>query len=413
MPSSTSILLARLGWAFALIPVAHACVWFLFGDLADKRNRSFVDLTQLVELAILFVAVRAGLSRTFIASSLTRVERLALALLALTWVLGVVIAAPEPLAAFERTATRLPHLGAAIGICFLLSRASTQDAANFPRAFALQPLLHVPVLILLFVVYLNDPRMNWLGGPVGFWHVRVWGIVLAAGIAAAIGWHACQREKRWPDDLLLFATVLVLTTLLAWSGSRSAMLGLVLAYAGMLIVVRGPFLRGLIPVLLGVGIGVALSLAISLPNNNYGLITSLAETASADADKVSGGRMTLWLGTLDHILDRPLLGHGFDQFRYIYQGEPDGTIQPHNAPLQLMFDFGIPGGCVAMILLLSLWWRGISDITSPDQAWKLPAAMVLNTLAVTTLFDGSLYHMEPVALIALSLGILLSRPRPA
>jgi len=413
MPVSATTTLHRLGWAFALIPVVGACLWFLTGDLDDERNRSPIDLTQLVELAILFVAVRAGLGRGFVLSSLTRPERWALAILATCWCLGLILSAPEPLAGVERTAMRLPPLGAGIGLCFLLSRAGVEAAGGFPRFFMWQPLLHIPVVVLLLLVFLDEPRLNWLGGPVGFWHVRVWGVVIAAGVAAAVGLHAARWRPGWRSDAVLFAGVLVLGTLLAWSGSRSAMLGLGLAYLVMVGVVRGPMLRGVVPAIAGLGLGVVISLTLPLPDNNYGLVSSITESQDADLNRSSGGRLTLWTGTLDHVLDKPLIGHGFDQFRYVYKGEPEGTIQPHNAVLQLFFDFGLIGGSAAILLLLSLWWRAVGDCTTPGREWKLPAVMVLNTMAVTALFDGSLYHAEPLALIALSLGILLSQPKPA
>ena len=401
--------LKRLGWGYAAIPAVGALLWFLTGDLDDERNRSPLDLLLFVEFAIVIVALKAGLGGDFIAGGLRRAERIALGIVGLAFLAGLVLAAPEPLAAIERMAMRLPHLGAGIGLCYLLWRAGPENAGDFARWFLLQPVLHLPVLALLYWLYLDDARMNWLGGPVGFWHVRVWGMVLAVAIAAAIGLHAVRWERGLKTDLALFGVVAILIALLAWSGSRAAMLGLILSYLAAIAVVRGPLLRGLIPVAAGVALGIVLSLGITVPNSKYGLVNTIEETGAESLDESSGGRMSLWRGSLDLLAERPLTGHGFDQFRYVYTGEPEGTVQPHNAVLQLLVDFGVVGGIAAIFLLLSLWWRAVGDCR--QAAWKLPGVLVLNALVVIALFDGALYHPEPLAIIAMCLGILLSQPR--
>ena len=403
--------LAKAGWFYALIPVIGAGLWLITGDLEDERNRSPLELTQFAELAFIFIAIRAGLSRSFVTGGLSGVQKIALALVGLSFAASLLLTAPEPFAALERAGMRVPHLLAAIGVCFLLGRLSQPAAGRFTAIFLWQPLIYVPLLALLYLTYIDEPRMNWLGGPLGFWHVRVWGSVLAAGVATALGLHASLWGARWQSDLALFAALVVLLTLLAWSGSRASILGLMLSYLLALMVIGGRLWRGLPIAVLAAVLGVLLSLQLQNPHSSYGLLNSVAETAGASLNESSGGRMVLWRGALDLIAQQPLIGHGFDQFRYVYTGEPEGTIQPHNAILQLLVDFGVPGGLAAIFLLLSFWWRGVSDCRS--QPWKLPAVMTVNALAVIALFDGALYHAEPLAIISICLGILLARPRPA
>ena len=99
-------------------------------------------------------------------------------------------------------------------------------------------------------------------------------------------------------------------------------------------------------------------------------IPAFAETA--DAVKLSAGhRLLIWSFAGDRIAERPLTGWGLDASRTIPGGSdpirPGETwlpLHPHNAPLQLWLELGVPGA-VLFALVVASAWRALADAGWP------------------------------------------------
>jgi O-antigen ligase len=99
-------------------------------------------------------------------------------------------------------------------------------------------------------------------------------------------------------------------------------------------------------------------------------LPALAE--AADTIKLSGGhRLLIWSFTGDRIAEQPLTGWGLDSSRAIPGGEDlirPGEIwlplHPHNAPLQLWLELGVPG-VVLFALVVALVWRALAESRWP------------------------------------------------
>lgn len=406
VPQTTT--LRRLALFYAVWPALGALMWLALGDSDPERNRAPIDFLPVFEFFVILAALRAGM-RGDAVRGMTLIERMALALSAAVFVYGAAIAAPEPVAAVERGAMRLLHVVTGISLCWLLSRTTPIAGQALTGALAAQPLLHLPVLVVLYLLYLDDPTHNWLGGPVGYWHVRAWGMLLAAGLAAAFGLY-CQAKPGTAGHLAWVAILTLLAGLLAFSGTRSGMVGALAGIAVGAALVPGAVRR--LPVLgLAILAGGALSLLPTPPTRHWGLLSSLAESTAADAETRSGGRLSLWSDTIALIGERPLLGWGHDQFRYAHPMPPElEVIHPHSAPLQFIFDFGLIGGLALAVLLLSLWLRGLGAARATPGAGRCGAAMALNTLLATALIDGALYNAETLLAVAICYAVLLARP---
>jgi O-antigen ligase len=70
-------------------------------------------------------------------------------------------------------------------------------------------------------------------------------------------------------------------------------------------------------------------------------------------------RLQIWRFTADRVVERPLVGWGYDSSRHIpgntaYVGfsEPALPLHPHNAPLQWWLELGLPGALLGAALLL-------------------------------------------------------------
>ena len=99
-------------------------------------------------------------------------------------------------------------------------------------------------------------------------------------------------------------------------------------------------------------------------------IPALAE--AADAIKLSAGhRLLIWSFAGDRIAEHPLVGWGLDSSRTIPGGRdpirPGETwlpLHPHNAPLQLWLELGVPGA-VLFALLVAHAWLALGDARWP------------------------------------------------
>ncbi|HKM69861.1 MAG TPA: O-antigen ligase family protein [Stellaceae bacterium] len=99
-------------------------------------------------------------------------------------------------------------------------------------------------------------------------------------------------------------------------------------------------------------------------------IPALAE--SGDAVKLSAGhRLLIWSFAGDRIAEHPLVGWGLDSSRaipggkeFIRPGQTWMPLHPHNAPLQLWLELGVPGA-VVFALLVALAWLALANVDWP------------------------------------------------
>jgi len=97
-----------------------------------------------------------------------------------------------------------------------------------------------------------------------------------------------------------------------------------------------------------------------------------ALSESADNVKLSAGhRLLIWSFAGDRIAEHPLAGWGLDSSRSIPGGRdpirPGETwlpLHPHNAPLQLWLELGVPGA-VLFALVVASAWRALADAGWP------------------------------------------------
>jgi exopolysaccharide production protein ExoQ len=110
-----------------------------------------------------------------------------------------------------------------------------------------------------------------------------------------------------------------------------------------------------------------------------------ALTEAADAIKLSAGhRLLIWSFAGDRVAEHPLVGWGLDSSRAIPGGRdpirPGETwlpLHPHNAPLQLWLELGVPGA-VLFALVVAHAWLALANARWP----RLFAAATGGSLAI-------------------------------
>jgi O-antigen ligase len=118
---------------------------------------------------------------------------------------------------------------------------------------------------------------------------------------------------------------------------------------------------------LGAGTAAALSLVavLTVPLTLPFLADHPPVLRDADAVKTSlGHRLMIWDFAGQRIAERPLLGWGLDAARAIPGGkerirwnQDRLPLHPHNAPLQVWLELGLPGAALFALLLFWLWLR--------------------------------------------------------
>jgi exopolysaccharide production protein ExoQ len=142
---------------------------------------------------------------------------------------------------------------------------------------------------------------------------------------------------------------------------------------------------------------------------------------AADWVKSSAGhRLLIWSFVGDRIAEHPVRGWGLEASRAIPGGSdpvrPDQTwlpLHPHNAPLQVWLELGVPGA-VAFALLCGWLWLAMADVGWP----RLYAGAACGSLATAIVASFATYGMwqewwQGTLLFSLFMILVMARVTPA
>ncbi|NNU81341.1 O-antigen ligase family protein [Halovulum dunhuangense] len=420
MPSDTTRSPATdAGWppaALAMVAAATTLVslGLMIGGLTETALA--IPLAQYLCITVLLYSLALGMRPV---PATVAWPWLALAAIVVTaFVAGILSDGVYRGSALRRLQIVVSYIALAPAVAWLAARRDGTRHA-FVLALIAGPLLHIP---LVLAAALFEDRLGY--GPllvinIPYFHVRLWGVVLAAALAATLGLMACRPPSR---QAVGFAVTAVLSAALFWSGSRVGLLGLVAAILLLPLLTGRKGLGALPAFAAGLLLGILLSLPVPIPDPNLGFVENFmpaaempaAEMAALSPDAVLSGRLTLWVMTWEQILKAPLVGNGFEQFAFFHENAraPDIPIfwHPHNAVLQFLFDFGFVGGTALIVLLLALWIRALRLTLRHPEPARIAAHLALTALAAMSLVEGVLYYEATLLVVALCFGLTLGRP---
>jgi O-antigen ligase len=183
-----------------------------------------------------------------------------------------------------------------------------------------------------------------------------------------------------------FGAVALFTSCVSLAGSRGAVIGLAAGVGAGLVKAEGRTRLALAASAAAGWLG-----AVVLSNVNDGRDVA-ARVSLADA-----GRSTVWRYSVRAILDRPVFGHGFGQYRAAVQGyfspefvrdharDPfqDAWPDAHNVVLQ----YGVVGGLVALAFLAAFVYSAARHARGPA-AWAATAVVLTWLLQPVNLATG-------------------------
>ena len=265
-------------------------------------------------------------------------------------------------------------------------------------------------ILALLVSLFGEPggRIHWLRPPI-FGHIRHLGLTIGLfTILLYLPGGDSQRSK-----LFFRLTRIAGMSLVIWSGTRASMLGILVALAivGLLIKEK----QFLIEAVSDIAVATLISIIIppALPSSS-GLFDIFGRTVRASSlDQASSLRLSMWTDTINWLADHERLfwgagGNGFARIQTMWHAPilPPGHVQPHNAIVQILADWGIPGLALSLVLISSIL---LSSIRRPHA--DLSRALAFGSLAyifVTSMFDATLYHLEFLIYFSVIMGVIIA-----
>lgn len=188
---------------------------------------------------------------------------------------------------------------------------------------------------------------------------------------------------------------------LTWLGGRGAVFSFLISI--ILIMLAFIYLKNIaLKIIIFLFILSVLSSIVSIPfsifewNGMHRFLIGFEESASLD--KFSSGRLSMWEDTLVLILQQPFLGYGADAYRFL---GPTSHYQPHNFVLQILLEFGLLGLLFLGAFFSLIVKKSIGKLIVNKDQNSILALILIISLFVHGLLDGTIYHAQPVMLLAI------------
>jgi len=259
----------------------------------------------------------------------------------------------------------------------------------------------------LYWYLLYDPsHYNWGTGAPHFTHIRNFGHYIAAGISLSIfPVLSDHKECNIARVIMTFLLLTILWGFLFWSGSRGSLAATVIGClfaCGFLTKNKKLFFTLLI---FSIIVGFAASSFFPVEDARFGLENAVKRTG----ESFLTGRQKIWTDALQDVNGSLLFGLGPDSFRF-YSGLKHLIIQPHNALIQGLLEWGIPGTVLLILLHFQFMHHGFVKLTDPREVRFHPIKSTALSFIVVYFFlglvDGVYYHAIPLTLLAYAFAVI-------
>jgi O-antigen ligase len=253
-------------------------------------------------------------------------------------------------------------------------------------------------------IFVFEPRgRDWVVMVPGVTNVRGLGFFALSAFFAgqAIAMASSPGQSRY---LLGFVVTVAALVIILWTGSRGALLAIIIGLSWLLILAS--LARNRLAKFCAVAFSIAVCISSLLPSvdANYGIqriiFSSVATKAKSD---VTSGRTEMWRETANKIAEKPFIGWGIEQFAVTGPEKTLGYKQPHNMFLQLLFSTGLLGAIATLLIVLPFLPKLSLDMSTPDRlaAW----GVIIGTLTFG-LYDAAFYYTYPVMIFLLAVAMV-------
>lgn len=257
----------------------------------------------------------------------------------------------------------------------------------------------------------HEHQVDWALAIPGFISARLFGAWVGAIFVFMIGvlWSSVGSGRR---QHILHAGTALAFALMMWTTTRAAVLaGMGVMPVAWLIAGR-PRSRGIVTILPLYLAGAAL---IVLPLQPYGdpAFTFFEAANTGSVDQIASGRLTIWTLALKAAATHPWFGTGAGSSWWLVTipSAYPHHVQPHNALVQFLLNWGLVPTLAGLTLLGGATWR--AHTAARRCSALLPFVLMLDTLLVMSMFDGMLHFAQFVMLIVGCLAVCLAQLRPS
>jgi len=386
----TLLLLLSLLW----IPETRVILQLFMGTEAGHTS---VMKPLLACFELLFVAAVLLESRALTVPR--SVSRLGVPLsLWLSWMLLASLFSNHTAVALLRTGEWLTHALFALALVSYLNRHEGK-VKEVTDALLIGFLLYTLLYGISYFFYQSK--------PLGFDHIRHYGHYVL--IALLLSLSISKSELTSPASIFRIAVLIVAWTVLFWSGGRGPLLALAVVVS-LLLFFRYFAGRGELLKLLAVSAVAGFLISIPLSGEEQGIYRILhTVTDSPDIDTFSSSRISIWLATLPDILSNPFFGLGPEGFVYGAGEYFFPILHPHDAILQFLVEWGLPGTIFFLWLLYRIFAPAfISARAGRGNRYLFPALLAGSVALFYSLFTGNLYIPFSAFLFVVVASILIA-----
>ncbi len=346
-------------------------------------------VTILTDLFIVIVAIKIGLLQ-YIRFGLPNIVKIIFAILFASAIFSALAGNNLVIFSIFVTLRFFLQIAALFSLIHIFSSSSSFDTKRYFGIMMTGVFLYVAYIILIIAMIPDYAAFYWLGGLPSATNVRHIGNYVAILSIAAIGLSLFAKN---PNQWHILAVIFLTTAFLAWTGSRAAFVGLIVALPTAIYVVRHHISAARIGILAATLIvAVLATVPLPTPNPSYGIMRMINASDMRQSSDISSSRTIVWQHTIEEIAQAPLAGHGAGRFL----GNMDAKYRydldnPHNFVLQFGYDWGIVGLAVALLLL----------VVGSVRLFKLPTISPVATFCAVSglmlmlsigMLEGMFYH---------------------
>ncbi|GEA61690.1 O-antigen ligase family protein [Vibrio comitans] len=152
------------------------------------------------------------------------------------------------------------------------------------------------------------------------------------------------------------------------------------------------------------GLALAFPISIFTWNGLYRFKQLFSSLGEKSLDKISNGRLDIWLDAIRNIKEAFWFGHGPDSYREIGSF---GFFQPHNFILQYFIEFGVIGTSLIIILISLSLIKGVVFSLKVSNNKNLPTVLLFVSIVlgylIQGLVDGVFYWSVTTMLVTIGL----------
>ena len=278
------------------------------------------------------------------------------------------------------------------------------------------PLLSLPAFVAITIE--DQSSREWVFGMYGFGNIRALGQYTGLAIAVLIfATGKALLTKAKPNIAIHFIFLTGLWSVIAWTGSRAAILSVVIAYAVVYVWAHRFAFKELLVNSIAAVVGIALSTLYAIPNAAFGIVDRVASDATVaqsntgdfavTLNSLSSNRFGVWSWTLENIFDHPWMGSGYLFMISLDSNERPSVAHAHNIVLDYMVGFGIPVALSVLILVLTLWCKVMNIVRRTPSTENLIAACVITMLPINSMLSAGLILPFELAIFSVIIGALL------